>query len=290
MGVLHPLKVVIENYPAGQVEQLTVANHPKIEALGTRELPFTREIYIDREDFREEANRKYKRLVTDGDLSAWAAFGSGFSADELLWKGREFAATIAPLLVGVDAFDREYLWQRLWYAQRFFYTGRQVVDMVDRMLWDLASRWAKLPVYKLKGPQVDKGKGRDLFLKAMGGAPTTKENEHAVAHRSGKKVVEVDKRSGHIFMGDMEKMWNPKARAMVWADGTPYTASPPAAPAWNVPKNPGAAGTATAKATVAFTTRATLYPTSMPKARKATQNARLCQAQTPRQCHHNLPR
>lgn len=68
MGVLNPLKVVIENYPEGQVENLTVANHPKIDALGTRTLPFTREVYIDREDFREEANRKYKRLVTDGEV------------------------------------------------------------------------------------------------------------------------------------------------------------------------------------------------------------------------------
>jgi L-alanine-DL-glutamate epimerase-like enolase superfamily enzyme len=91
------------------------------------------------------------RLVTDGDLDAYTKFGSGFSAEELLWKGREFAAVIAPLLVGVDAFDREYVWQRLWYAQRFFYTGRQVLDMVDRMLWDFASRWAKLPIYKLLG-------------------------------------------------------------------------------------------------------------------------------------------
>jgi len=68
MGVLNPLKVVIENYPAGQTEQLAVANHPKIEALGSRELPFTREVYIDRDDFREEANRKYKRLVTGGEV------------------------------------------------------------------------------------------------------------------------------------------------------------------------------------------------------------------------------
>ena len=68
MGVLNPLKVVIENYPEDQVENLTVANHPKIDALGTRTLPFTREVYIDREDFREEANRKYKRLVTDGEV------------------------------------------------------------------------------------------------------------------------------------------------------------------------------------------------------------------------------
>jgi L-alanine-DL-glutamate epimerase-like enolase superfamily enzyme len=91
------------------------------------------------------------RLVTDGDLDAFTRFGGGFSAEELLWQGRQFAAAIAPLLLGVDAFDREYVWQRLWYAQRFFYTGRQVLDMVDRMLWDLASRWAQLPIYKLLG-------------------------------------------------------------------------------------------------------------------------------------------
>jgi L-alanine-DL-glutamate epimerase-like enolase superfamily enzyme len=96
------------------------------------------------------------RLVTDGDLDAHASFGGGFHAEELLWKSREFAAVIAPLLVGVDAFDREYVWQRLWYAQRFFYTGRQVLDMVDRMLWNLASCWAKLPIYKLLGAAREK--------------------------------------------------------------------------------------------------------------------------------------
>lgn len=96
------------------------------------------------------------RLVTDGELDAWTGFASGFNADELLWQARQFAAVIAPLLVGVDAFDREYIWQRLWYAQRFYYTGRQVLDMVDNMLWDLASRWAKLPVYKLLGAAREK--------------------------------------------------------------------------------------------------------------------------------------
>ncbi len=63
MGVLKPLKIVIENFPADEPVALTVANHPKDESMGTRELQFTREIYIDRDDFREEANRKYKRLV-----------------------------------------------------------------------------------------------------------------------------------------------------------------------------------------------------------------------------------
>jgi L-alanine-DL-glutamate epimerase-like enolase superfamily enzyme len=56
----------------------------------------------------------------------------------------------------VDAFDREYVWQRLWYAQRFFYTGRRVVDSVDNMLWDLASRHAGLPIYKLIGAQRER--------------------------------------------------------------------------------------------------------------------------------------
>ena len=68
MGVVNPLKLVIENYALDKVEMLTVANHPKLESLGTRQLPFTGEAYIDREDFREEANRKYKRLVLGGEV------------------------------------------------------------------------------------------------------------------------------------------------------------------------------------------------------------------------------
>ena len=63
MAVLNPLKVVIENYPEDQVEQLDAPNHPQKEEMGQRSIPFSREIYIDRDDFREEANKKYKRLV-----------------------------------------------------------------------------------------------------------------------------------------------------------------------------------------------------------------------------------
>jgi glutaminyl-tRNA synthetase len=64
MCVLDPIKVVITNYPEDQVEALTASGHPNRDDLGERELPFTRELYIEAEDFREEANRKYKRLVT----------------------------------------------------------------------------------------------------------------------------------------------------------------------------------------------------------------------------------
>ena len=68
MAVLDPLKLVISNYPAEQAEVLQAGNHPKDETLGSRELVLTREIYIDRADFREEANKKYKRLVLGGEV------------------------------------------------------------------------------------------------------------------------------------------------------------------------------------------------------------------------------
>ena len=68
MAVLDPIKVVIENYPEDQVEILHAPNHPNDERLGTREVPFTRELYIEAEDFREAANKKFKRLVIDKEV------------------------------------------------------------------------------------------------------------------------------------------------------------------------------------------------------------------------------
>lgn len=62
MGVLDPLKVVITNYPAGQVEWLEAVNNPEDESAGTRQLPFSRELYIDRDDFQEVPHRKFFRL------------------------------------------------------------------------------------------------------------------------------------------------------------------------------------------------------------------------------------
>jgi glutaminyl-tRNA synthetase len=68
MAVLDPIKVVIENYPEEQVEILNAPNHPNDESMGTREVPFTRELYIEAEDFREAANKKFKRLVIDKEV------------------------------------------------------------------------------------------------------------------------------------------------------------------------------------------------------------------------------
>jgi glutaminyl-tRNA synthetase len=62
MGVLNPLKVVITNYPEGKEELLGAENNPEDESAGNRKVPFSREIYIEQEDFREEANKKFFRL------------------------------------------------------------------------------------------------------------------------------------------------------------------------------------------------------------------------------------
>ncbi|CAH9050098.1 Glutamine--tRNA ligase [Pseudoalteromonas haloplanktis] len=74
MAVLDPVKIVIENYEADKVETLSVANHPNKEEMGRREVPFTREIFIEREDFREEANNKFKRLVLDKEVRLRGAY------------------------------------------------------------------------------------------------------------------------------------------------------------------------------------------------------------------------
>src|SRR5690554_6240266 len=65
MCVLRPLKVVLTNYPEGQTETLELPVHPQNPEMGTREVPWTRQLYIDREDFVEEPPRKWKRLATD---------------------------------------------------------------------------------------------------------------------------------------------------------------------------------------------------------------------------------
>jgi len=62
MGVLNPVKLVITNYPEGQVEQLTMINNPEDETQGSRQVPFSRELYIEREDFMEDPPRKFFRL------------------------------------------------------------------------------------------------------------------------------------------------------------------------------------------------------------------------------------
>ena len=74
MAVLNPLKLTITNFDPDATEQLEVANHPKDPALGTRLVPLTQSVYIDRSDFRLEANRKYKRLVLGQEVRLRGAY------------------------------------------------------------------------------------------------------------------------------------------------------------------------------------------------------------------------
>lgn len=68
MAVLNPLKVVITNYEQGRKEMFTAVNNPEDESAGTRQVPFSREIYIDRDDFMENPPKKYYRLCPGGEV------------------------------------------------------------------------------------------------------------------------------------------------------------------------------------------------------------------------------
>ena len=82
MAVLRPLKVVLTNYPADGSEMLPAANHPQNEAMGSRMLPFCRELYIDQEDFKEHPPKKYKRLVPGGEVRL--RYGYVIRCDEVI--------------------------------------------------------------------------------------------------------------------------------------------------------------------------------------------------------------
>lgn len=68
MAVLEPIKVVIENYPSDKVEWIDAPNHPSDQSMGTRKIAFSKEIWIESEDFKEQANKKFKRLVLDKEV------------------------------------------------------------------------------------------------------------------------------------------------------------------------------------------------------------------------------
>lgn len=74
MTVLKPLKITLENYPEGQVEWLETDNNPENENMGTRKIPFSRELYIEQEDFMENPPKKYFRLTPGGEIRLKSAY------------------------------------------------------------------------------------------------------------------------------------------------------------------------------------------------------------------------
>lgn len=85
MAILDPVKLVIDNYPSDDVEYLEAANNMENEALGSRQIPFGKELYIEREDFMVEPPRKYKRLFVGTEvrlMNAYFVTCTGYEADE----------------------------------------------------------------------------------------------------------------------------------------------------------------------------------------------------------------
>ena len=74
MAVIDPIKLIIDNYPEGQVEWLDASNNPENEEMGSRKIPFSRELYIEREDFMEEPPKKYFRLFPGNEVRLMNAY------------------------------------------------------------------------------------------------------------------------------------------------------------------------------------------------------------------------
>ena len=99
MAVLNPLKLTITNFPADSQETMTASNHPQDESFGQREIPFSREIYIDHNDFLEVApNKKFKRLVAGGEVRLRNAYV--IRCDEVV---KDDTGNITELLCSYDA-------------------------------------------------------------------------------------------------------------------------------------------------------------------------------------------
>jgi glutaminyl-tRNA synthetase len=133
MAVLNPLKVVITNYPDEQVEYLRVANHPQDDAMGTRTLPFTGEVYIEQDDFREEATKKFKRLVSGGEVRLRNAYV--IRCDEVIKDVNgeviELHCSYDPATLGANPVGRKVKGVIHWVSARF---GRRAeVRLYDRL-------------------------------------------------------------------------------------------------------------------------------------------------------------
>jgi glutaminyl-tRNA synthetase len=99
MAVLAPLKLVIENFPAGQVEEMDAINNPEDPSAGTRKVPFSRELYIEEDDFREEPPKKFHRLSPGTEVRLRAAYivkCTGVVKDDKTGQIKEVRCTYDP--------------------------------------------------------------------------------------------------------------------------------------------------------------------------------------------------
>ena len=108
MAVINPLKVTIENYPQDQTEYLIAQNNPQDESFGTREIPFSKELYIEKEDFMENPSKKFKRLSIGEEVRLRYAYFIKCEAvikDDLTGEPVELICTYDPKTKGGSAPD-----------------------------------------------------------------------------------------------------------------------------------------------------------------------------------------
>ena len=108
MAVINPLKVTIENYPQDQTEYLTAQNNPQDESFGTREIPFSKELYIEKEDFMENPSKKFKRLSIGEEVRLRYAYFikcTQVIKDEITGEPIELICTYDPKTKGGSAPD-----------------------------------------------------------------------------------------------------------------------------------------------------------------------------------------
>jgi glutaminyl-tRNA synthetase len=108
MAVLRPLRVVIDNYPEGQVEMLEAVNNPEDESMGTRQVPFSRVLYIEQEDFREDPPKQYFRLAPGREVRlryGYFVTCTGVVKDEKTGEVVELHCTYDPATRGGNAPD-----------------------------------------------------------------------------------------------------------------------------------------------------------------------------------------
>ena len=138
MAVINPLKVTIENYPQDQTEYLIAQNNPQDESFGTREIPFSKELYIEKEDFMENPSKKFKRLSIGEEVRLRYAYFIKCEAvikDELTGEPVELICTYDPKTKGGSAPDnRKPKGTIHWVSSK--YSIQSEVRLYDRLCSD----------------------------------------------------------------------------------------------------------------------------------------------------------
>jgi L-alanine-DL-glutamate epimerase-like enolase superfamily enzyme len=121
---------------------------------GSHKVRFGHRLF-DGDGIQQQARPGYAcvlRIRTDANIETCGVFSTSWGLPHLEWEARTFKLQWEPELVGVDALNREYMWQKMWMARRYFHmTSTAPIALIDTLLWDLAGHRANLPVHKLIG-------------------------------------------------------------------------------------------------------------------------------------------